>query len=46
MDNIKDDGMCKTCLFYGLCVASKIEHCEYECYVPEIENKGDASDVN
>lgn len=35
---IKEDEKCKECLFYGLCVASKIEHCEYECYVDAVKN--------
>ncbi|AKQ08657.1 hypothetical protein [Bacillus phage vB_BceS-M2] len=32
MENIKDDVKCQTCIFYGLCVAAELPHCNGEEY--------------
>jgi hypothetical protein len=29
------DKKCESCLFYGLCVAAKLPHCNGECYVKD-----------
>lgn len=34
---VKEDTKCKTCIFYGLCVAAELEHCEYEEYYKDVE---------
>lgn len=30
--DIRDDKYCQTCIFYKMCVAAKLDHCEGEDY--------------
>jgi hypothetical protein len=34
---IKRDERCVTCIFYRLCVISKIDHCDYKSFVRDME---------
>ena len=33
--NIKDDKQCQTCIFYRLCVAASLDHCNGEEKFPK-----------
>jgi hypothetical protein len=30
---------CEECIFYGLCEATKLEHCEWESYVKKKDDE-------